>query len=123
MTIEEKLATERRGRLAAERLLEQKSRELLEANRKLSHHARHLSDEIVETRQQAEDLKARNDEVMSELKVVTHAVEIAERRLWNSVETIRDGFAVFDCDDRMVAANRAYFSIFDGLEAVAPGVH
>jgi signal transduction histidine kinase len=32
-------------------------------------------------------------------------VQIAERRLWDSVETIRDGFAVFDPDGTLVAAN------------------
>ena len=42
---------ERRARLAAERLLEQKSRELFAANEKLALHARSLSDQIVEQRQ------------------------------------------------------------------------
>ncbi|MBB4021436.1 MULTISPECIES: hybrid sensor histidine kinase/response regulator [Actibacterium] len=122
MTLEEKLAIERRGRLAAERLLEQKSRELFDANRKLAVHARSLSDEIVETKQEAEALRGQNTKVLSELEVVTHAVAIAERRLWDSLETIRDGFAVFDAEDRMVAANKAYLSIFDGLAEVSLGV-
>ncbi|SMX46672.1 hybrid sensor histidine kinase/response regulator [Actibacterium lipolyticum] len=122
MILEKKLAEERRARLAAERLLEQKSRELFDANRKLSVHARHLSDEIVETKQQAEALRGMNNQVQAELEVVTHAVAIAERRLWDSLETIRDGFAVFDSDGRMAAANRAYLSIFDGLEDVTLGV-
>ena len=49
-------------------------------------------------------------------------VEIAERRLWHSIETIQDGFAFFDADSRMIAANNAYLAVFDGLEAVKPGV-
>ncbi|MHC0052164.1 hybrid sensor histidine kinase/response regulator [Actibacterium sp. D379-3] len=122
MTLETKLAEERRGRLAAERLLEQKSRELFDANRQLSAHARNLSEEIVETKQQAEHLRGQNSLIAEELEVVSHAVAIAERRLWDSLETIRDGFAVYDADDRMVAANRAYLSIFDGLEEVSLGV-
>ena len=44
----DRLAKERRARLAAERLLEQKSRELFAANEKLALHARALSDQIVE---------------------------------------------------------------------------
>ncbi|WP_372605443.1 PAS-domain containing protein, partial [Actibacterium sp.] len=121
MTLEKKLAEERRGRLAAERLLDQKTRELFEANAKLSKHARHLSDEIVETRQQAEELRGRNTQITEELEVVSTAFAIAERRLWDSLETIRDGFAVFDADDRMVASNAAFRAIFEGLEDVRLG--
>ena len=48
MDLTERLAKERRARLAAERLLDQKSRELFAANEKLALHARALSDQIVE---------------------------------------------------------------------------
>ena len=47
MTFHDHLATERRARLAAERLLEQKQAELEAANRKISAHALSLVDEIV----------------------------------------------------------------------------
>ena len=67
MELSERLVRERRARLAAERLLEQKSRELFAANEKLAIHARSLSDQIVEQRQvvksalsQAETLKDQN---------------------------------------------------------------
>ncbi len=122
MNLSEKLAEERRGRLAAERLLEQKSRELFDANRKLAAHARTLSDEIVETRHEAEELRGQNSQVREELEEVSQAYAIAERRLWTSLETIRDGFAVFDTNSRMIAANRAFLSIFDGLDDVSLGV-
>ena len=49
-------------------------------------------------------------------------MQIAERRLWDSVETIRDGFAVFDPDGTLVAANSAYLAPFDGIDRVAPGI-
>ncbi len=122
MAITEKLAQERRGRLAAERLLEQKQNELFAANSKLGQHARALSDEIVEQRHEAEELKGENTRVRSDLKVANHKVGIAERRLWDSIETIEDGFAVFDMDDCMVSANHAYLAAFDGLEEVRTGV-
>jgi len=48
MDIAERLVKERRARLAAERLLVHKSRELFVANQKLGMHARGLSDQIVE---------------------------------------------------------------------------
>ncbi len=122
MSLEEMLAAERRARMAAERLLQQKQQELFEANRKLSLHARNLSEEIVETREVVEEVKEENTLVKANLEKVSQEVVIAKRRLWDSIETIRDGFAVFDRDSRMVIANSAYLAPFDGLECIAPGV-
>jgi len=120
--IEAKIQAERRGRLAAERLLEQKQAELFSANQKLGQHALALSDEIVETRHEAQVLKDERSQALVDLEKAHHAVDIAQRRLWDSLETIKDGFAVFDAEDRLIVANRAYLVVFDGLEEVAPGV-
>lgn len=122
MSLDDTLAQERRARMAAERLLEQKQVELHEANRQLSMHARALSSEIVETREVVEEVKGENQQVRADLERVSHEVVIAKRRLWDSVETIQDGFAVFDSDSRMIAANSAYLAPFDGLEMIGPGV-
>ena len=122
MSLANKLAEERRARLAAERLLEQKQAELQAANRKLGKHAARLSDQIVETRAEVETVRDENRRVKSDLTVANQKVEIAERRLWHSIETIQDGFAFFDSDSRMIAANKAWLSVFDGLEAVKPGI-
>lgn len=122
MSLANKLAEERRARLAAERLLELKQAELFAANRKLGKHARALSEEIVETRAEVANVRDENKRVKSDLTVAHQKVEIAERRLWHSIETIEDGFAVFDVDSEMVAANTAYLSIFDGLDEVETGV-
>ena len=122
MNLASKLADERRLRLAAERLLEQKKAELFAANRKLGLHARKLSHEIVETRAEVQTIRSENEKVKSDLTVAHQKVEIAERRLWHSIETIHDGFAFFDSDSRMIAANKAYLAVFDGLEEVGPGV-
>ncbi|SEM61730.1 hypothetical protein SAMN04488103_101642 [Gemmobacter aquatilis] len=127
MDLSERLAKERRARLAAERLLEQKSRELFAANEKLALHARSLSDQIVEQRQvvksalsEAEALKGQNLRFLSDLERAHTAAVMAERRLWDSINTIRDGFAVFDSANRLVAANRAYLAAFES-EDIAPG--
>lgn len=122
MSLVNKLAEERRARLAAERLLELKQAELFAANRKLGRHAKALSEEIHETRAQVQTVQDENARVKSDLSVAHQKVEIAERRLWHSIETIQDGFAFFDLDDRMIAANHAYLSVFDELEEVGPGV-
>lgn len=122
MSLSDTLSQERRARLAAERLLELKQAELFEANRKLSKHARSLSDEIIVKREETEVLRDENIRTKEDLEKATVAVHIAERRLWDSIETIQDGFAVFDPSDIMIAANPAYLRIFDGLEDVRPGI-
>ncbi|MCU0828087.1 MAG: response regulator [Tabrizicola sp.] len=127
MELSERLVRERRGRLAAERLLEQKSRELFAANEKLAIHARALSDQIVEQRQvvrsaltEAEALKTQNHRFVEDLDKAHTAAVMAERRLWDSIETINDGFAVFDSARRLVSANRAWLAPL-GNRTIAPG--
>jgi len=129
MDVAQAVSKERRARLAAERLLELKQSELFAANARLSEHAMALSDEVVEKREEvevvrhvAEELRGQNSQALTDLARANHEVEIAERRLWDSVETIQDGFAVFDAASVLVAANSAYLSVFDGMECVAPGI-
>ena len=127
MDLTERLVRERRARLAAERLLEQKSRELFAANEKLGIHARSLSDQIVEQRlvvrlalSEAEVLKDQNLRFVEDLDRAHVSVDAAERRLWDAVNTIHDGFAVFDADNQLIAANRAYLATFPP-GSIAPG--
>ncbi|MEO3413408.1 response regulator [Roseovarius sp. CAU 1744] len=121
MSLANKLTEERRARLAAERLLEQMQVELQAANRKLGKHALALSEEIVETRAEVQNVRDENQRVKTDLSVANQKVEIAERRLWDSIEVIQDGFAFFDAESRLIAANRAWMGVFDGLEDVKPG--
>ena len=128
MDIAERLAKERRGRLAAERLLEQKSGELVAANQKLGLHARSLSDQIIVQREavrsavtEAQVLKGQNNQFHNDLEKAQFTAEMAERRLWDSIDIIHDGFAVFDADLKLVAANRAYIEAFRG-HAIVPGL-
>lgn len=128
MDLSERLVKERRARLAAERLLEQKSRELFAANEKLSIHARALSEQIVEQRQvvksalsEAELLKDQNLRFVEDLDRAHTAAVMAERRLWDAINTIRDGFAVFDQGLKLATANHAFLAWFAG-QPVAPGV-
>ena len=128
MELAERLAKERRGRLAAERLLEQKSRELFAANEKLALHARSLSDQIVQQRvvtrnalTEAEHLKGLNLRFVEDLERAHTAAVMAERRLWDSINTIEDGFSVFDSDGKLVTANQAYMRHFQDI-TLAPGI-
>lgn len=123
MSLANKLSEERRARLAAERLLELKQSELFAANRKLGLHAKALQGEVSETRAEITNVRSENKRVKEELGVANHKVEVAERRLWHSIETIRDGFAYFNSDNELIAANDAYLVVFDGLEVIKPGVN
>jgi signal transduction histidine kinase/DNA-binding response OmpR family regulator len=107
---------------------QRKSRELFAANEKLGLHARSLSDQIVVQREvtrsalsEAEDLKGQNSRFVQDLDRAHTTAVMAERRLWDSINTINDGFAVYDSDLRLIAANRAYLMIVEGLQ-VAPGM-
>lgn len=122
MTLAHKLSEERRARLAAERLLEMKEAELFSANRKLGRHARALSDRIEQTEAEVANVRDENRQVKSDLSVAHQTIEIVERRLWQSIRTIRDGFAFFNADNEMIGANDAYLSVFDDLEDMKPGV-
>jgi signal transduction histidine kinase/CheY-like chemotaxis protein len=122
MSLANKLAEERRARLAAERLLELKQAELGAANRKLGRHALALTKQIGATQVEVANVRDENERFRTDLTVANEKVEIAERRLWHSIQTIQDGFAVFDADNILIAANGAYISFFDGLDEVAPGV-
>ena len=128
MDLTERLVRERRARLAAERLLDQKSRELFAANEKLAIHARSLSDQIVAQRQavrtaltEAELLKDQNTRFVQDLDRAHTAAVMAERHLWDAINTMRDGFAVFDPALRLATANEACLAWFAG-HPVAPGI-
>jgi signal transduction histidine kinase/CheY-like chemotaxis protein len=114
MDMVDRLAKERRARLAAERLLEQKQRELFAANEKLALHARALSEQIVEQRHvtkaavtEVQVLKGQNSRFLSDLETAHTSAVMAERRLRDSVNALHDGFAVFDPVHRLLVANRA----------------
>ena len=124
----ERLAQERRARLAAERHLEWKSRELAAANEKLALQARALSERVVEERQsaraarsEADRLKGQNERYLGDLDRAHTAAVMAERRLRTSIDVIRDGFAVFDGDDRLLLANHSFQHPFPA-GSVTPGM-
>lgn len=119
LSLADRLARERRARLAAERTLEWKMRELAAAQEKLALQARALSEQMVEERQsahaarsEAARLKGQNQRYLGDLDRAHTAAVMAERRLRTSIDTIRDGFAVFDTENRLVMANRAFLSPF-----------
>lgn len=116
-----RLAQERRARLQAERLLAMRSEDLYAANRKLAEHAQLLSHQVIEQREENAALKGRTTQVAAELEDATDRAALAERRLWDALTAVEDGFAIFDSDCRLVAANPAYLAAFEGMTDLAPG--
>lgn len=120
---------ERRARLRAERLLEHARMELTAANQRLKAHAFSLSDQIIEQRAElqdmrsiAQELEGVNTQTAQELRQAHCVADLADIRLREAIETITDGFAVFDSAQKLVLANQAYLSIFDGFSEVTKGI-
>ncbi len=118
---DDRLAQERRARLAAERLLAQKSEELFAANRKLADQAVSLSNQVIEQREVNEALAGQTTKVQADLEIANEIAMLAQRRLWDSLEVIEAGFAIYDKDWRLVSANNAFLTAFDGIQEVGPG--
>ena len=106
---DDRLAQERRARLAAERLLVQKQEELFAANRKLAAQAGQLSDTVIEQRTENAELVGETTRARADLEVATEKAAKAERRLWDSLDIIEDGFAIYDAAGRLVARRTALF--------------
>lgn len=129
MTLFDKLTQERRARLTAERQLAHRTRELdsalaqlAEARTQLQHLLRQGRNNAVEDAQRVaaeqNERKREREQTESALRDAT----MAERRLWDSVNTIRDGFAVFNRNHELVIANQAYLGVFTGYPEVKPGI-
>ena len=119
--LNERLSQERRARLAAERLLAQRSEELYAAHRDLSNHANSLSKQVIEARQVNAHLEGQTSQAKAAVEEATEKAMVAEQRLWDSLQSLPDGYAIFDRDHRLVIANPAYLQPFYGLTEVAPG--
>ncbi len=125
MTLFDKLAEERRARLVAERLLAQRSRDLDLARAEVLKLGRALTEQRAIARDAAaagSAQEARRDAERPELGQAQRQAIMAERRLWDSINTVRDGFAVYNANHELVIANQAYLGLFSAFPEVRPGV-
>jgi signal transduction histidine kinase/CheY-like chemotaxis protein len=99
-----------------------KQAELAEANKQLGQRSADLTRRIDETQAEVATVRDENRKVKSDLTVANAKVEVAERRLWLSVQAIRDGFAFFGHDGRLISANGSYLALFEDLDLVVPGI-
>jgi len=125
----ERLTNERRARLAAERILEQKKREFYAASLQLSQRAQALAMQVDEqrhglerARDEAAQLKGMTLQAQEEMRAALASAAEAERRLWSALDAFVDGFAIFDPRYRLIVCNRLYTELFGGAGEVVPGV-
>lgn len=125
----DQLAREKRARLRAERLYEQARWELRAANDRLTRHAFELSDQVITQREELclvrnreKTLEGVNCQVAQDLQRAHSQVDLANLRLREAVETLQDGFAVFDKDQTLILGNQAYLSVFHKFPEVQPGI-
>jgi signal transduction histidine kinase/CheY-like chemotaxis protein len=124
------LLEERRARLRAERLLEQAQRDLRMANAQLVAHAMDLSRQVITQRNamseitaHASELDLLNQQAQSDLAQARQIAALADLRLRTAIDTLDDGFAVFDKEQTLVLANRAYLAPFLNFAEVQPGIN
>ncbi len=114
------VTAERRARLAADRRLSLQRRRLCGRRQRIAR----LDREIAAKRDELGRLRAEAGALRQDRTPPAPAGGTPEDadRIWSALQTIRDGFAIFDADHRLVVANQAYLSIFDGLEEMRPGI-
>lgn len=121
MTLYDKLTQERRARLTAERLLDacRAEAEVLRARLDAA-----LADLAAARRPLPEPDPSVQAALIEGAQSLARADAVrAERRLWDSINTIVDGFAVFNDRMELVIGNQAFLSLFAGYAEVAPGIH
>ncbi|PWE28025.1 hybrid sensor histidine kinase/response regulator [Pararhodobacter marinus] len=129
MTLFDKLTQERRLRLTAERRLDFCQRERDAALAQIDA----LRSEMAQLRRQgrtsaldealhAAALESIQLRARAETETAQRSATQAERRLWDSINTIRDGFAVFNARQELVIANQAYLGVFSGIPEVQIGI-
>ena len=129
MTLFDKLTQERRARLTAEQRLEQRTRERdqalaqVDAIRAELHSLRQRGrTSALEEAQRAAEVQTLQHRARAETETAQRHATQAERRLWDSINTIRDGFAVFNSQQQLVIANQAYLGVFSGIPEVQIGI-
>ena len=122
MTMFDKLTSERRARLTAERQLEHRTRELDKALSQLETTRRDLYNmrkngrtSALEDAQRVAEVQNLQVRAREDVESAHQNAVMAERRLWDSINTLRDGFAVFNKRQELVIANQAYLRVFHPL--------
>jgi hypothetical protein len=108
--------------------LEKRQRELTRVQAELDQARRLLNAQTLELRSVAAVasrtavLEGEQERTRIDLELANQVALRAERRLWDSINTIHDGFAVFNARHELVVANQSFLRVFAGLPEVQPGI-
>lgn len=82
-----------------------------------------LESRVHERTQQLEDTLHKLEASNSALARAKEAAETAQTRLAEAIESVNEGFALFDADDRLVLCNQTYLSLWPAIaHLIRPGV-
>lgn len=82
-----------------------------------------LESRVRERTQQLEDTLRELEASNSELARAKEIAETAQTRLAEAIESVNEGFALFDADDRLVLCNKTYLSLWPAIaDLILPGV-
>ncbi len=82
-----------------------------------------LESRVRERTQQLEETLRKLEASNSELASAKELAETAQTRLAEAIESVNEGFALFDDDDRLVMCNRTYLSLWPAIaEMIRPGI-
>ncbi|MGR3714312.1 MAG: response regulator [Shimia sp.] len=123
MSLAQKIADERRARLAAEQRLELKQAELLALKQRWGVKSKELAGEVHNARADYKSVIRKTRQIQTQFEAETDRADQAEQRLWSSIGAVRDGFAFFNAEGVMIAANPNYLAYFNESGAVKPGAH
>lgn len=82
-----------------------------------------LEGKVRERTAELEDAMAQLAASNAELGAAKEAADEAERRLRNAIDSISEGFALFDAEDRLVLCNQTYLGIWPTIaDRILPGI-
>lgn len=82
-----------------------------------------LESRVRERTQQLEETLRELEASNSELARAKEIAETAQTRLAEAIESVNEGFALFDADDRLVLCNKTYLSLWPAIaDLIRPGV-
>ena len=129
MTQFDRLTQERRARQIAEQRLEHRTRELDAALTQLAASQAELEalrgrdrEAALTAARRAAEVQSLRHRARAETEIAQRFASEAERRLLESINTIRDGFAVFNRRQELVIANQAYLGVFADVPEVKVGI-
>lgn len=82
-----------------------------------------LESRVRERTQQVEETLRELEASNSELAHAKETAETAQTRLAEAIESVNEGFALFDADDRLVLCNQTYLSLWPAIaDLIRPGI-